>query len=80
MPERVNSRDGYRTREWDTWAGTVESAVTKLRRGSRFPASDLAALAVGVATSYLVGVGEEALARPDGAATLNATQRRARVD
>jgi putative transposase len=29
--ERTNSRNGYRTREWDTRAGTVELAVPKLR-------------------------------------------------
>ncbi len=30
--ERVNRRNGYRAREWDTRAGTVELAVPKLRR------------------------------------------------
>ncbi len=36
-PSRVNSRNGYRPREWDTRAGTVELAVPKLRHGSYFP-------------------------------------------
>ena len=36
-PNRVNSRNGYRPREWDTRAGTVELAVPKLRHGSYFP-------------------------------------------
>src|SRR5688572_18274024 len=36
-PERVNSRNGYRGREWDTRAGTVELAIPKLRQGSYFP-------------------------------------------
>ena len=36
-PERTNRRNGYRTREWDTRAGTVELAVPKLRQGSYFP-------------------------------------------
>ena len=36
-PERVNSRNGYRAREWDTRAGTVELAIPKLRSGSYFP-------------------------------------------
>ena len=36
-PERVNSRNGYRTRDWDTRAGTLELAVPKLRTGSYFP-------------------------------------------
>ncbi len=35
--ERVNHRNGYRAREWDTRAGTVELAVPKLRQGSYFP-------------------------------------------
>ena len=36
-PERVNSRNGYRLREWDTRAGSVELAIPKLRQGSYFP-------------------------------------------
>ena len=36
-PERVNSRNGYRPREWDTRAGTVELAIPKLRHGSLLP-------------------------------------------
>ena len=32
--ERVNHRNGYRPREWDTPAGTVELAIPKLRSGS----------------------------------------------
>jgi len=35
--ERVNSRNGYRSREWDTRVGTVELAIPKLRQGSYFP-------------------------------------------
>lgn len=35
--ERVNSRNGYRAREWDTRAGTIDLAVPKLRTGSYFP-------------------------------------------
>ena len=37
-PDRVNSRNGYRRREWDTRAGTIELAIPKLRAGSYFPA------------------------------------------
>ncbi len=33
---RVNCRNGYRGREWDTRAGTVEVAIPKLRAGSYF--------------------------------------------
>src|SRR5690348_17875025 len=36
-PGRVNSRNGYRRREWDTRAGTIELAVPKLRQGSYYP-------------------------------------------
>jgi putative transposase len=36
-PERVNSRNGYRHRDWDTRAGTIDLAVPKLRSGSYFP-------------------------------------------
>ena len=32
--ERTNSRNGYRVREWDTRAGTMEVAIPKLRSGS----------------------------------------------
>src|SRR2546421_459098 len=35
--ERSNSRNGYREREWDTRAGTIELAVPKLRQGSYYP-------------------------------------------
>lgn len=34
---RLNSRNGYRDRTWDTRAGTVELQIPKLRRGSYFP-------------------------------------------
>src|SRR5579884_2234844 len=36
-PERVNSRNGYRARPFDTRAGTVELAVPKLRSGTYYP-------------------------------------------
>jgi putative transposase len=36
-PERVNRRNGYREREWDTRVGSIELAVPKLREGSYFP-------------------------------------------
>ena len=36
-PERVNRRNGYRERPWDTRVGSIELAVPKLREGSYFP-------------------------------------------
>ena len=35
--ERVNQRNGYRDRIWETRAGTVELRIPKLRKGSYFP-------------------------------------------
>ncbi len=37
--ERLNSRNGYRDRIWDTRAGSVELKIPKLRQGSYFPNS-----------------------------------------
>jgi len=61
--ERVNFRNGYRAREWDTRAGTMDVAIPKLRSGSYFPDWLLErrrraerALTTVVATCYLLGV------------------------
>ena len=61
--ERVNSRNGYRDRRWDTRAGTIELAVPKLREGTYYPAWLLThrrraeqALASVVAQAYIEGV------------------------
>ncbi len=61
--ERRNTRNGYRRREWDTRAGSIDLAIPKLRQGSYFPDWLLerrrraeAALVTVVATSYLLGV------------------------
>ncbi len=35
--ERVNSRNGYRHRDWDTRVGTIDLAIPKLREGSYSP-------------------------------------------
>lgn len=61
--DRVNSRNGYRHRDFDTRAGTRDVAIPKLRQGSYFPDWLLerrrraeAALTSVVATCYLLGV------------------------
>jgi len=35
--DRINQRNGYRDRRWETRAGTVELRIPKLRKGSYFP-------------------------------------------
>lgn len=35
--ERLNSRNGFRERTWETRAGSVELKIPKLRQGSYFP-------------------------------------------
>src|SRR3954465_12377277 len=62
-PDRVNSRNGYRHRDFDTRAGTLDVAIPKLRSGSYFPEWLLErrtraeqALTSVVATCYLLGV------------------------
>src|SRR5437868_941917 len=37
-PDRVNHRNGYRERGWETRVGRIELAIPKLRKGSYFPA------------------------------------------
>src|SRR5690349_5872071 len=82
--ERVNQRNGYRAREWDTRAGTVELAVPKLRTGSFSPDWMLThrrraeqALVTVVATAYLLGVSTrrvERLAEQRGVKSLSRSQ------
>ena len=62
-PERVNRRNGYRERTWDTRSGTIDLAVPKLREGSYFPDWLLTprrrseqALVAAIADAYLAGV------------------------
>ncbi|TVZ97916.1 mutator family transposase [Streptomyces sp. BK340] len=82
--ERVNHRNGYRPREWDTRAGTVELAIPKLRQGSYFPhwllerrrRAEQALVSV-VATAYLLGVSTrrvEKLAESLGVTQLSKSQ------
>src|SRR6266542_2782374 len=62
-PERVNIRNGYRERDWDTRVGTIELAIPKLRQGSYFPdwllqprrRAEQAFVSV-IADAYLAGV------------------------
>jgi len=61
--ERVNRRNGYRAREFDTRAGTLELQIPKLRQGTYFPEWLLErrkraerALTSVVATCYLLGL------------------------
>jgi len=62
-PDRVNRRNGYRSRDWDTRVGTIELQIPKLREGTYFPTwllerrrrAEQALISV-VATSYLLGV------------------------
>jgi putative transposase len=35
--ERVNTRNGYRFRDWDTRVGTIDLAIPKLREGTYYP-------------------------------------------
>jgi putative transposase len=35
--DRINQRNGYRDRDWETRPGTVEPRIPKLRKGSYFP-------------------------------------------
>src|SRR5262252_5751647 len=35
--DRINHRNGFRERDWETRAGTVELRIPKLRKGSYFP-------------------------------------------
>jgi transposase-like protein len=61
-PTRVNQRNGYRERTWETRAGTVPLEIPKLRKGSYFPgfleprrASEKALTAV-IQEAYVQGV------------------------
>ena len=60
--DRMNSRNGYRARTWETRAGCIPLAIPKLRKGSYFPsfleprrASEKALVAV-IQEAYIQGV------------------------
>ncbi len=71
-PERVNRRNGYHAREFDTRAGTLELQIPKLRQGTYFPEWLLErrkhaerALTSVVATCYLLGVSTRRMNKRD---------------
>ncbi len=83
-PERVNIRNGYRERAWDTRVGTVELQIPKLRQGSYFPdwllqprrRAEQAFVSV-IADAYLAGVSTrrvEKLVRQLGVERLSKSQ------
>jgi len=61
-PERLNSRNGYRERLWETRAGSVDLKIPKLRKGSYFPGfleprrTAEKALAAVIQEAYIQGV------------------------
>ena len=81
---RQNTRNGYRTRPWDTRVGSIDLAVPKLRRGSYFPEWLLEprrraerAMVTVIAEAYVAGVSTrrvEQLAQAMGIASLSKSQ------
>jgi putative transposase len=61
-PDRLNSRNGYRERLWETRAGSVDLKIPKLRKGSYFPGfleprrTAEKALAAVIQEAYIQGV------------------------
>ncbi|GAA3005681.1 hypothetical protein GCM10020229_16930 [Kitasatospora albolonga] len=82
--DRVNSRNGYRNRDWDTRVGTIDLAIPRVRSGTYFPSWLLErrrraeqALVSVVATCYLLGVSTrrvEKLAESMGVTQLSKSQ------
>lgn len=82
--ERTNQRNGYRSRRWDTRAGSIDLEIPRLRQGSYFPDWLLdprrrseRALASVVAEAYVNGVSTrkvERLAKSLGINSLSKTQ------
>jgi transposase-like protein len=83
-PDRVNRRNGYRTRRWDTRVGTIDLKIPKLREGTYFPdwlldartRSERAFIAC-VAEAYVRGVSTrrvEGLVETLGIASLSKSQ------
>ncbi|MCJ7780900.1 MAG: IS256 family transposase [Acidimicrobiia bacterium] len=83
-PDRVNRRNGYRTRRWDTRVGSIDLRIPKLREGSYFhdwlldarTRAERAFIAV-VAEAYVRGVSTrrvEGLAKTLGITSLSKSQ------
>jgi putative transposase len=83
-PDRINRRNGYRSRRWDTRVGSIDLRIPKLRAGSYFPdwlldartRSERAFIQV-VAEAYVRGVSTrrvEGLVETLGIASLSKSQ------
>jgi putative transposase len=66
-PGRINHRNGYRERAWDTRAGRIDLAIPKLRKGSYLPSfleprrTAEKALAAVIQEAYVHGVSTRAV-------------------
>lgn len=82
-PERLNHRNGYRERAWDTRAGQIDLAIPKLRKGSYLPSfleprrTAEKALTAVIQEAYVHGVSTRAvddLVRAMGASGISKSQ------
>ena len=77
---RLNHRNGYRERGWDTRAGRIELAIPKLRKGSYFPSfleprrTAEKALAAAIQEAYVHGVSTRSVDDLMGASGVSKSQ------